>query len=199
MMLTKEGQAEVFTEHVPTFNHTYLLDNSIVMMKPSRITADHMELILFIGLQASGKSTFYRTHFATTHEHISMDLLQHNKKPRQRQLLLLEVALQAQKSAVVDNTSPTVEDRQLLIQLGHLYGATIIGYYFDANVRQCIERNKQRPGKARVPDVAIYVTAKKMVHPTYIEGFALLYNVSIGENGTFIVREWVEEEIIPPQ
>lgn len=169
------------------------------MMKPSRITADHMELILFIGLQASGKSTFYRTHFATTHEHISMDLLQNNKKPRQRQLILLEAELQAQKSVVVDNTSPTVEDRQPLIQLGRLYGAKITGYYFDSNVRQCIKRNRQREGKARVPDVAIYVTAKKMVHPIYEEGFDILYDVSIGENGTFIVRDWVEEEIIPPQ
>jgi predicted kinase len=148
-----------------------------------------MELILFIGLQASGKSTFYRTHFATTHEHISMDLLQNTKKPRQRQMILLEAALQAQKSVVVDNTSPTIEDRQPLIQLGCLYGAKITGYYFESSVRQCIERNKQREGKARVPDVAIYVTAKKMVHPTYEEGFDILYDVSISENGTFIVRE----------
>jgi predicted kinase len=158
-----------------------------------------MELIVLIGLQASGKSTFYRTHFATTHEQVSMDLLKNNKNPRKRQLILLEAALQEQKSVVVDNTNPTVEDRRPLIQLGRLYGARITGYYFASNVRQCIERNRQREGKARVPDVAIYVTAKKMVHPTYEEGFDRIYDVSIGGNGTFIVREWVEEEIIPPQ
>ena len=158
-----------------------------------------MELILFIGLQASGKSTFYRTHCAATYEHISMDLLQHNKNPRKRQMMLIEVALQAQQSVVVDNTNPTVEDRLPLIQLGHQYSAKIVGYYFDSSVRQCIERNKQRAGKAKVPDVAIYATAKKMVRPSYIEGFDMLYIVSIGENGTFIVREWVEENIIPPQ
>ncbi len=158
-----------------------------------------MELIIFTGLQASGKSTFYQTHCAATYEHISMDLLQHNKNPRKRQLVLIENALQAQQSVVVDNTNPTVEDRQPLIQLGHLYGAKIVGYYFEATVHQCIERNKQRVGKAKVPDVAIYATAKKMVHPAYIEGFDLLYNVSISENGTFIVRAWIEDEITPPQ
>ncbi len=124
-----------------------------------------MELIIFTGLQASGKSTFYHMHCATTFEHISMDLLQHNKNPRKRQLLLIEDALQAQQSVVVDNTNPTVEDRQPLIQLGHFYGAKIVGYYFEATVRQCIERNKQREGKAKVPDVAIYVTAKKTGTP----------------------------------
>ncbi len=158
-----------------------------------------MELIIFTGLQASGKSTFYQTHCATTYEHISMDLLQHNKNPRKRQLVLIEDALQAQQSVVVDNTNPTVEDRQPLIQLGHLYGAKIVGYYFDATVRQCIERNKQREGKAKVPDVAIYATAKKLVRPAYFEGFDLLYAVSIGANSIFIVRSWIEDEITPPQ
>src|SRR5579863_3022542 len=115
----------------------------------------HMELIIFIGLQASGKSTFYQIHCSETYEpyeHISMDLLKNNKNPRKRQLVLLEAALQAQKSVVIDNTNPTIEDRQPLIQLGRQYGAKITGYYFESDVRQCIKRNKQREGKARVPD-----------------------------------------------
>ena len=147
-----------------------------------------MELIILIGLQAAGKSTFYRTHCAAPYEHISMDLLQHNKNPRKRQLALLENALQAQQSVVIDNTNPKIEDRLPLIELGRLYGAKITGYYFESTVRQCIERNKQREGKARVPDVAIYATAKKMVRPSYAEGFDSLYEVSIGENGVFLLK-----------
>ena len=47
------------------------------------------ELILFIGLQASGKSTFYAQRFSATHRHISKDLLRNNKnrERRQRQLI----------------------------------------------------------------------------------------------------------------
>ncbi|MDQ6645100.1 MAG: ATP-binding protein, partial [Chloroflexota bacterium] len=53
-----------------------------------------MELIIFIGLQGSGKSTFYRTYLAATHEHVSKDVLGNNKNPNRRQLQLIEMALQ---------------------------------------------------------------------------------------------------------
>ncbi len=137
-----------------------------------------MELIIFVGLQGSGKTTFYQEHFAATHQHISMDMLQNIKHPRQRQMVLLEAALQAGQSVVVDNTNPTIADREPLIRLGRLYGTSLTGYYFDANVRLCLERNRQRVGKARVPDVAIYATAKKLVSPTRTEGFDKMYRVS---------------------
>jgi predicted kinase len=38
-----------------------------------------MEMIILMGLQASGKSTFYRTRFAATYEHVSKDLLRRSK------------------------------------------------------------------------------------------------------------------------
>jgi predicted kinase len=40
-----------------------------------------MDLVILIGLQGSGKTTFYRTHFAATHEQVSKDRFRHNKKP----------------------------------------------------------------------------------------------------------------------
>src|SRR6266700_5533918 len=120
-----------------------------------------MELIIFMGLQASGKSTFYQMHFAATHAYVSKDLLRNNK--RQRQLQLVEEALQGARSVVVDNTNPAVEDRAELIRLGRQYGAEVIGYYFEMQVKKSLERNQQREGKARVPNIAIFATAKKLV------------------------------------
>ncbi len=158
-----------------------------------------MDLILLIGLQASGKSTFYRTHFAATHEHVSKDLFPNNRNPNKRQLQLIENAFQAHRPVVVDNTNPTVEIREPLIQLGRTYDARIIGYYFESEVRQCIARNKQRTGKGKVPDVAIYVTSRKLTRPTYAEGFDELYYVRIADNGTFTVQGWAENETIPLQ
>jgi predicted kinase len=152
-----------------------------------------MELIIFMGLQASGKSTFYRLHFAATHTYVSKDLL-HKHKGR-RQMQLVEEALQAGQSVVVDNTNPTLLDREQLIRLGHEYGAKVIGYYFETSMRESLERNKTRLGKARVPDVAIYVTAKKLVPPSYTEGFDTLYDVRIAENSTFEVRAWEKNEV----
>jgi predicted kinase len=85
-----------------------------------------MELIILMGLQASGKSTFYRTHFAATHEHVSKDLLRESKHKNKQQAELIERAFQRQRSVVVDNTNATVQDRLVLIDLGHLDDAMII-------------------------------------------------------------------------
>ena len=89
---------------------------------------------------------------------------------------------------VVDNTNPTPEDRRPLVRLGHEYGAKVLGYFFDASVRECIRRNEMREGKARVPDVAIYATAKKLVAPSIEEGFDELLCVRLN-NSTFRVCE----------
>jgi predicted kinase len=142
-----------------------------------------MELVIFIGLQASGKSTFFRQHFAATHVLVSKDLMRNNKNRARRQVHLIEDALQGGYSVVVDNTNPTLEDRASLIELGNLYHAQIVGYYFESKVKDCLERNQQRVGKARVPDVAIYATIKRLVCPTYAEGFDQLFYVRMIQEG----------------
>ena len=146
------------------------------------------ELVILVGLQASGKSTFFRERFAATHEHVSKDLFRNNKNPNRRQAQLIAAALKEGSPVVVDNTSPTVEDRRALIELGRELGAKIVGYYFDSTVRQCIERNRLRAGKERVPDVAIYATASKLVPPSCSEGFDRLFRVRLTGDSTFEVR-----------
>ena len=145
------------------------------------MSTSDLKLVIFVGLQASGKSTFYRTYFAATHALVSKDLFRHNKRPGRRQAYLVEAALAAGRSVVVDNTNPTLEDRRPLIELGRAYGASIVGYYFDAEVEACLERNQRREGRARVPDVAIYATAKRLVRPAYAEGFDRLFRVTLAE------------------
>jgi len=149
-----------------------------------------MELVILIGLQATGKSTFYQTYFASTHALVSKDLFRNNKNRARRQTQLIEAALQAGHPVVVDNTNPTVEERRDLIDLGHTYGVEIIGYYFQSQLRYCLERNQQRLGKARVPEVALYTTIKKLTSPTYAEGFHKLFFVQITDAGAFEVRSW---------
>jgi predicted kinase len=152
-----------------------------------------MELIIFIGLQASGKSTFFRQQFATTHEHISKDLMPRKGK-EQRQQQLIATALEAGKSIVVDNTNPSPLDRASIIELGKQYQANIIGYYFSSVVEECMQRNRQRSGKALVPDVGFYSTVKKLEKPDYTEGFDRLFYVRIGEDNDFIITSWEEDK-----
>src|SRR5918912_4435257 len=119
-----------------------------------------VELVIFVGLQASGKTTFFRERFAATHEHVSKDLMRNNRNRSRRQARLIEGALLQRSPVVVDNTNPTVEDRLVLIELGREFGAEIVGYYFECEVRECVGRNRRRTGEEKVPDVAIYATAK---------------------------------------
>ena len=138
-----------------------------------------LELVIFIGLQASGKSTFFRGWFAATHELISKDLFPNNRNRNRRQEELIGAALSAGRPMVVDNTNPTVEDRRTLVRQGREHGAKIVGYYFESTARECIERNRLRAGKAKVPDVAIYATAKKLVPPSYSECFDEIFRVRL--------------------
>ncbi|BAU10532.1 hypothetical protein LEP3755_10160 [Leptolyngbya sp. NIES-3755] len=149
-----------------------------------------MQLVILIGLQASGKTTFFRRYFAATHQHISKDLMRKGKNRDRRQAQLIETALQAGQSIVVDNTNPTLSDRASLIQLGQAYGVEIIGYYFESNVRNSLERNQHRTGKARVPDVGIFATVKKLVRPSYSEGFDQLFHVQITDANEFRITQW---------
>jgi predicted kinase len=152
-----------------------------------------MDLVIFVGLQASGKSTFFRERLSPTHAHVSKDLFRNNKNPKRRQAQLIEAALEQGSSVVVDNTNPTIEDRLTLIELGREFGARIIGYYFESEVRRCVGRNRRRLGKERVPDVAIFATAKKLVAPSYSEGFDELFRVRITDDSAFAVHPYDDE------
>jgi predicted kinase len=147
-----------------------------------------VELVVFVGLQASGKSTFFRERFAATHEHVSKDLFRNNKNRSRRQGELVEAALRAGRSVVVDNTNPTPADRLPLVGLGRGFGAGIFCYHFDSGVRGCLARNAGREGRARVPDVAIFATAKRLVPPSREEGFDGIYGVRLVD-AAFEVRE----------
>jgi predicted kinase len=129
------------------------------------------DLVIFVGLPGSGKSTYYRSHFAATHEHVSKDLMPNARSRDSKQELLVEKALAAGRSVVVDNTNPSKQVRAPLVAIGKRHGARLIAYYFDCAVKVCLMRNRAREGKAKVPDVAIFVTAKKLQVPTADEGF----------------------------
>lgn len=107
---------------------------------------------------------------------------------RQRQLI--EAALGAGLSVVVDKTNATREDRAALIALGRSFGARVVGYFFESRVKDCLERNGQRVGKERVPDVALFATRKRLEMPEPAEWFDALFFVRLTGDGTFAVREW---------
>ena len=152
-----------------------------------------MELVLFIGLQGSGKSSFYRLRFAQTHVLVSKDLWPHALRKEARQQRYIAEALAVGRSVVVDNTNPSPEVRAPLIALGHAHGARVVGYGFASDLKQCLARNAQRVGRARVPEVALFATVKQLKWPGRAEGFDSLYHVTLTAEGSFRVEEWKEE------
>ena len=158
-----------------------------------------MELVIFVGLQAAGKSSFYRARFADTHTLVSKDLLRNSPSRQARQMALIERALQRGESVVVDNTNPRIEDRSPLIAIGRAFGARTIGYDFKARLPECLRRNALRQGRDRVPDVAIYATARGLRSPCNAEGFDAVFRVQLIEGEFGIEPEPLNKEGVSMQ
>jgi predicted kinase len=153
-----------------------------------------LECVILVGLPGAGKTTFYQTYFAATHEHISKDLWPNTRCREIRQQREMERLLAEGRSVVIDNTNPRVSDRAALIARAHAYNVRVIGYFFTVTTREAVARNAERVGRARVPNVAIFSAAKRLDSPTFEEGFDQLFRVEPTPNRGFTVRE-----IAPPE
>ncbi len=142
-----------------------------------------MEAVILIGVQGSGKSTFYQQRFFHTHLRISLDLL----RTRHRQGRFLDLCLLTQQRFVLDNTNSKVAERAPYITAAKTAHFRVTGYYFETELADALRRNAQRPGKARVPIPGVIGTFKRMQEPTIQEGFDKLYVVTIDQENQFIV------------
>jgi len=145
-----------------------------------------MEAVIFIGIQGSGKSSFFKERFFDTHVRINLDML----KTRNRERLLIAACLEAKQKFVVDNTNPTEAERKSYIEKARSYGFSVIGYYFRASVKDALARNNERSGKNKIPEKGLLGTFNRLQLPRKEEGFDKLFYVDIDANGSFIVEEW---------
>ena len=147
-----------------------------------------MEAVIFIGIQASGKSTFYKEKYFNTHLRVSNDLL----KTKNREKLLLEYCIKTQMSLVIDNTNVTKEIRSKYIDIFKDNHIPVIGYYFRTDLKQSLQWNNKRTGIEKIPEVGIRGTNNKLEIPSVDEGFTQLYYVDIIDN-KHIIKEWKDE------
>lgn len=143
-----------------------------------------MQLIIFTGVQASGKSSFYLLNLYHSHLRVNLDML----KTRHRENIIFEACLASKTKMVIDNTNPTREDRARYIQRAKDAGFEVISYYFETDLNSTLERNSYRTGKANIPEIGVRATFKKLEVPSLNEGFDEIFQVKIVGNVQFDIH-----------
>ncbi|GIV97341.1 MAG: hypothetical protein KatS3mg057_1998 [Herpetosiphonaceae bacterium] len=142
------------------------------------------ELVIFVGLPGSGKSTLYRRLFAATHAHISLDVL----RKRSRERRALEEHLAAGRSVVVDNTNVLRAERAVYLEIAQRYHVPARCIFFATSLKDALRRNAARQGRARIPDVAVIAKYKALEPPALEEGFTRIQVVRLQDNGTIVLE-----------
>lgn len=148
-----------------------------------------MQLVLFVGVQASGKSTFYRERFAETHLRLSLDML----RTRHRESILLAACLEAKQPVVIDNTNPSRIERARYLVPAKRARFEVVGYYFRSVFAEAAARNANRPPSARVPEEGLLGTLGRLERPKREEGFDRLHYVRADGAGRFLVDDWRDD------
>ena len=147
-----------------------------------------MRAAIFIGIQASGKTSFYRKVLeGMGYMQISMDLLRNRNKEE----ALIRECIAADRNVAVDNTNPTRAERKRYLDILGEAGCPVDGYFFRSIVKDCIGRNARR--EKPVPEKAIAATSNKLEMPSLEEGFDKLYFVRMDGKGGFVVDDWRTE------
>ncbi len=145
-----------------------------------------MELVIFIGIQGSGKSTFYRERFFSTHLRINLDMF----RTRRRESAIFQTCLDVKQRMVIDNTNPSPEERRRYIEPARAAGYRVVGYYFRSRISDALARNRLRTGREYIPEKGIRATRSRLTVPSLSEGFDVLHYVFFDEDGEFQVQDW---------
>ncbi|GFZ48059.1 hypothetical protein JCM24511_05807 [Saitozyma sp. JCM 24511] len=151
------------------------------------IARSEVELVLFVGPPASGKTSFFRTHFAPAYEHVNQDLL----GSRDKCLRAAEVLLRDNKSVVVDNTNRNRSTRSYWINLAHKLDIPIRVFHFLCPIELAKHNNMYRacyapthePRRTLLPMMAFASFAADFEQPTLDEGFDELRSVNFHWEG----------------
>jgi len=131
---------------------------------PPLPTADGRQLVILVGPQAAGKTTFAKRLITEGYVHINRDAMGRQMMPK------FNNAVSSGKNIVVDNTNPTKADREAYLEKAVGYNVTI--YYWDIPKALCTHLCQMRVqmGGPYIPAVARNVYYSKVEAPTADEG-----------------------------
>ena len=138
------------------------------------------ELILMVGLPASGKSTIAKRFFKD-YVYINMDIL----KTKSKCLKLAKESIKNNKSIVIDNTNIDKKTRKEYIDIAKESNYLVRSIVMDVDKEFALHLNNIRSiikGIKPVPKIAYNVLLKKYQIPTKDEGIDKIKNIKLNIN-----------------
>ena len=129
---------------------------------------DSQEMVILVGYQAAGKTTFAENKFVT-HGYIRID--GDSLKTPAKMIKEAEKHLKIGKSVVIDATNGKKENRELFITLAKKYNTPVRCFVFNTSIETAMEWNNKRfmeTGK-KIPKIAFYTYRKNYCPPTISE------------------------------
>lgn len=154
------------------------------------------EIVLMVGIAGSGKTTLAHSDYAG-HVHVSLDDIKADfdrrcelarlylsrghedaglSNNRRAEYVLIDDALAAGRSVVVDDTNLTAAIRRGHIEHARAYGAAVRAVFFRDTAR-AYRQNARRAGGKRVPDPVLGRQSAELRPPAAGEGYASIRNI----------------------
>ncbi|XP_061444616.1 bifunctional polynucleotide phosphatase/kinase isoform X2 [Rhineura floridana] len=142
------------------------------------LTSPSPELVVAVGFPAAGKSTFLKQYLASAgYVYANRDTL----GSWQKCVATCQAALQAGKSAAVDNTNPDLESRRRYIECAKEAGVSCRCFLFTTSLEQAKHNNRFREmtekGHVPVNDIVLNSYKNKYVEPALEEGFSEILKI----------------------
>lgn len=154
------------------------------------------QIVLMVGIAGSGKTTLARSDYAD-HVHVSLDAIKTDfdrrcelarlyqsrgyadaglSNNRRAEYVLIDDALAAGRSVVVDDTNLTAAIRRGHIEHARAYGAAAHAVFFRDTAR-AYRQNARRAWGERVPDSVLGMQAAELSPPAAGEGYASIRSI----------------------
>lgn len=139
---------------------------------------DTVTIVIAVGSPASGKSTFYQKYFKKLgFVHVNRDTL----KTMPKCLSAVRTAINNNQSVYIDNTNPTIDSRQIFLNIAKELNVPVKCLQFTADEWLCKHLDTFRSIKNKtdpLPQVAFNTFRSKYQPPSKSEGFEIIIQVS---------------------